>query len=142
MRRKLNGESSPDVKLGRVKGSIPTCRTVGLIKKYMITTTKIKRILARFGIGSPLNILIYTREEIEKMPKFSFEEPRRGRGRPVGSKNRKSSSARKAFVIKHGRIIVTAISFDTFEEAFKWAEWNYKGRLGNIDIIKNPHGIA
>jgi len=84
--------------------------------------TKIKRALARIGIGNPLNQLMYDSDE---MPKSSLS-PRKieRRGRPKGSTNR--SPVSKDFGIKSGNII-TRLRFNTEEEAQAFGQWNYKG---------------
>lgn len=110
-----------------------------------MNTTKIKRISARFGIGSPLNQLIYTSDEIKKMiasGELLDSLSTQGRGRPKGSLDtypriRKSKHEIKYptfYRIKSGNILVSK-KFTTWEEAYEWAEWNYKGNLNKIDIV-------
>ena len=113
------------------------------------TMARTSRFLAKIGVISPLYQLIYSAQEIadmqvrgELIERQLIQKPRKV-GRPLGSKNLTPRTRRYAkklvketgYKIKCGNII-TNHRFDTFEEAFEFADWNYKGNLTNIDIIR------
>ena len=92
--------------------------------------TKIKRILAKLGIGNPINRLVYSTEEVDVMKKsgeITSYQLKKYKAPLFREKNKGK------WGIQVGKIIVN-ISFTTKEEAEKWAEWNYKGS-GNYRVI-------
>ena len=89
--------------------------------------TKIKRNLAKMGIGDPLNMLIYTVEEIAEMRK-------NGEVMTIRPPRKYHLKQKPGYHIKSGKILVNQV-FETYDEAQKWATWNSKGR-GNWTIVK------
>lgn len=97
------------------------------MKDYIV---KLKRKLAEIGIGNPINQLLYTTEEIEKMRSESkiTEYTKKKYKTPSFREKHKGK-----WGVQVGRIIVN-VAFQTKQEAQEWADWNYEGR-GNYRVI-------
>ena len=95
---------------------------------------KIKRVLAKYGIGNPLNMLIYSHEEIEKMRRSGKVVDYQPKPRAKIASFREKNKGR--WGVQVGKFIVN-ISFKTREECQKWADWNYKKGIkdGNYKVI-------
>lgn len=93
--------------------------------------TKIKRLLARIGIGNPLNQLMYDTDEISQTQKMTDSPIKKKRGRLKGWK--KYTLESHPFGIKSGNIL-TRLRFETQEEAQKFGELNYRGNK-NWEVI-------
>ena len=95
-----------------------------------INTTKIKRELAKKGIGNPLNQLLYDDNEIEEMK----EKGLIGVKKPKVKKIAKWVIDNKGkYAVVVGKIIVHK-AFETRAEAIKWRNWNYKDH--SLRVIK------
>jgi hypothetical protein len=84
--------------------------------------TKIKRYLAKIGIGNPLNMLVYDDKEIKNMNLNNYIKKEK-------KPNKFSPTNKGKFGVMSGNIIVH-VSFNTKTEAEKWAKWNYKDNGG------------
>lgn len=105
--------------------------------------TKIKRVLSKYGIGSPLNQLVYSDKEISDMKKAGliFSGIANSKvGRPVGSKNRsfeeRLKTMKKGIALTNGKLVING-RFNSVEEAEKFRDWNYgeKGKF-NWEVIE------
>jgi hypothetical protein len=83
----------------------------------------LKRKLAKMGIGNPLEMLLYTTQEIEDMRKQGMFPKFQKRERKV--KVREPNT----YQIMVGKFRINKV-FKTWEEAMYWAKWNYKGQKG------------
>lgn len=93
--------------------------------------TKIKRILSKFGIGNPLNQLMYTHAELiaKGIHTVSYEhidKRRFNKGRPRKIKEVIPTKGLWAVQLYSG--IVVNKKFKDFNNAVRWMNWNYRGQ--------------
>ncbi len=95
---------------------------------------KLKRFLAKYGVGNPLNQLIYSSKEIQEMKNRGeiLENPPARKYKFTAWRKRKENLGKWAIQINK---LVVEKKFDNKQEAEKWANWNYKGRGGYKVIL-------